>query len=38
MEVFENLLKIDPKTGKRNSFTVKDERIFKKSFKDGKVA
>jgi hypothetical protein len=36
-EVFENLLKIDSKS-KRNTFIVKDERIFKKSFKDGKSA
>jgi hypothetical protein len=38
MNVFENLLKQDPVTRKRNTFTVKDERIFKKSFKDGKCA
>ena len=38
MEVFENMLKIDSKTGKRKPITVKDERIFKKSFKNGKVA
>ena len=36
-EVFEGLLKIDPKTVKRKTFTVKDERIFK-SYKDGKCA
>ena len=36
MEVFENMLKTDPETGKRMPFTVKNERIFKKSFKDGK--
>ena len=38
MKVFENMLKIDPKTGKRKPITVKDESIFKKSFKDRKVA
>ena len=36
MEVFENMLKTDPETGKRMPFTVKNESIFKKSFKDGK--
>ena len=38
MNVFEDLLKQDPKTRKRKTFTVKDEIIFKKSFKDGKCA
>jgi hypothetical protein len=38
MNVFEDLLKQDQMTGKRNIFTVKNERIFKKSFKDGKCA
>ena len=37
LDVFENMLKQD-ETGKRKQFTVKDERIFKKSFKDGKCA
>jgi hypothetical protein len=37
-EVFENLLKQDPETGKRKTFTVRDEIIFKKTFKDGKCA
>ena len=34
----EDMLKTDPETGERKTFTVKDERIFKKSYKDGKVA
>jgi hypothetical protein len=38
MEVFENMLKTNPETGKREPFIVKDERSFKKSFKDAKVA
>jgi hypothetical protein len=37
-EVFEELLNTNPKTGKRKTFTVKDERIFKKSYKDRKSA
>ena len=36
--MFEELLKIDPETGERKIIIVKDERVFKKSFKDGKVA
>ena len=38
MNVFEDLLKQDPETRKRKTFTVKDEIIFKKSFKEGKLA